>query len=120
MSAQQSLSRRKFLKASALAAASGILAACSPSGQVPVTSGTKPAQGAASVINLTYLRPDRQVENEVTQANINTFNKKMEAEGKPWRINMQLGAATDNDYRAKMTVDAAAGNLADIVDVYSA
>lgn len=117
MSAKLSLSRRDFLKASAITAAGGVLAACAPAGTTATNTPQPAAPTAVEVINLTILRPDREIENKVDQANIEAFNKKMEAEGKPWRVNLQLGAATDNDYRAKMTVDAAAGNLADIAGV---
>jgi multiple sugar transport system substrate-binding protein len=147
MSAKRTFSRRGFLQASALTAAGGLLAACgaaptpAPTSapviqtvvvnqtsvvqqtvevikQVEITSTPAPAAPTAvPITTLTFMRPDRAVENEVDQANVAAFNKKMEADGKPWRVQMLMGAATDNDYRAKMTIDAAAGNLADIAAV---
>ena len=114
------LSRRRFLQASAMAMAGGVLVACAPA--VAPAPGSQPAaQGSASteIINLSYLTPDRELENNSKAAEIKGFNAKMEADGKPWRVIDAKGPATDNDIKTKLTIDAAAGNLADLARVNS-
>jgi multiple sugar transport system substrate-binding protein len=147
MSKKSALSRRQFLKGSAVAAAGGLLAACAP--QAAATSAPAPTSAAAQeqptqapaatqppaateapkpttapakaeVAKLRYLSPDRELENKVNQMNIDAFNAAMKDQGKPYEMSLELGAATDNDYRTKMTVDAAAGTMADVSNVYAA
>lgn len=124
MSKNPVLSRRKFLQGTAVVAAGGLLAACAPKA-TPTTSAPaqeEPVATAASVepIVLRYLSPDRELENKLQQVNIDAFNAEMKNTGKPYTMTRELGAATDNDYRTKMTIDAAAGTLADVVSVYAA
>jgi ABC-type glycerol-3-phosphate transport system substrate-binding protein len=134
MSKNLVLSRRKFLQGTAMTAAGGLLAACAPkatptaapekaeSTTAAATEAPKPTATAAPVepVELRYLSPDRELENKVNQMNIDGFNAEMKNQGKPFTMKLELGAATDNDYRTKMTVDAAAGTLADVMSVYSA
>lgn len=106
-------SRRQFLQVSALTVAGGVLAACAPVAQAPATSGGEAAAPAGELIELSYMSPDRELENRVKEYQVTNFNAKMEAEGKPYRMTAVFGPATDNDMKTKLTLDAAAGTLPD-------
>lgn len=111
-------SRRSWLLTLVVAVAAGLLIACAP----PVAPGAQTESGdagadAGEIIELTYMTPDRELENRVKEMQIEKFNAKMEEEGKPWRVVDVRGPATDNDIKTKLTLDAAAGNLPDIFRV---
>lgn len=112
------LSRRRFLQSTAVLAAGSFLAACAapaaPAAPAAQSGGGEAAAPAAEVIELTYLTPDRELENRVKEVVVNGFNARMEAEGKNFRVKGIVGPATDNDIKTKLTLDAAAGTLPDI------
>lgn len=111
MTKKTTISRRLFLQGASATTAAGVLAACAPAAiKAPAT---------VEPIALTMLSPDRELENAVNQEIMDAFNAAMKVQGKPYTMSMVKGAATDNDYRTKMTVDAAAGTLPDIINVYS-
>ena len=115
MVTNKALSRRRFLQTSALLTAGGVLAACA----APVAPAAAPAGGdaaapAGEVVELTYMTPDRELENRTKEVLVNGFNARMEEEGKAWRVTGVVGPATDNDIKTKLTLDAAAGTLPDI------
>lgn len=115
MSHPQSISRRKFLQASAMAAAGGVLVACAPAAAPSAQpSGADAGATAAELIEMGYLTPDRELENNTKAVEIDMYNAKMEADGKPWRMTSVVGPATDNDIKTKLTLDAAAGTLSDV------
>jgi multiple sugar transport system substrate-binding protein len=105
------LTRRHFLQASAFTVAGGLIAACAPTA-APTTSGGEAAP-AGEVVELSYFTPDRELGKNVAEYEIETFNAKMEAESKPYRMVLMVGPATDNDIKTKLTLDAAAGTLPD-------
>ena len=106
------LTRRHFLQVTALTVAGGVIAACAPTA-APAAPGGEAAAPAGELIELSYFTPDRELENKVTEYEITTFNAKMEADGKPFRMVNMEGPATDNDIKTKLTLDAAAGTLPD-------
>jgi multiple sugar transport system substrate-binding protein len=128
MSQQKQFTRRKFLQSAALASGAAVLAACSPTAApttAPAAEATKPAADAPTSvpakqeeIHLKYITADRELGRKVKELSVGAFNDQMAAAGKPWRIDSVFGPATDNDYRAKLTLDAAAGTIADIFDIY--
>ncbi|HRW10399.1 MAG TPA: substrate-binding domain-containing protein [Caldilineaceae bacterium] len=114
MSTQQHLSRRRFLQVTAIAGVGGALAACVAPGAAPSTGGGEAAAPAGELVELSYMTPDRELENRVKEVVINGFNAAMEEAGKPYRAVNVVGPATDNDIKTKLTLDAAAGTLPDI------
>ncbi|MCB0123948.1 MAG: extracellular solute-binding protein, partial [Caldilineaceae bacterium] len=114
MSTQQHLSRRRFLQVTAMAGVGGALAACVAPGAAPSTGGGEAAAPAGELVELSYMTPDRELENRVKEVVINGFNAAMEEAGKPYRAVNVVGPATDNDIKTKLTLDAAAGTLPDI------
>ncbi len=116
MSTNKTFSRRRFLQSSALVAAGGVLVACA----APVAPAAQPAGGEAAaapageLIELSYMTPDRELENRTKEVLVNGFNARMEEEGKAWRVVGVVGPATDNDIKTKLTLDAAAGTLPDV------
>ena len=107
------LSRRRFLHLSALGVTGAALAACAPA-TMPAAAPSGEAAPAAAIIELSYLTPDRELENRVKEVHVTGFNRMMEEQGKPFRITNLVGPATDNDIKTKLTLDAAAGTLPDI------
>jgi multiple sugar transport system substrate-binding protein len=107
------LSRRRFLQVTGLAVAGGALAAC-VAAPAAAPSGGEAAAPATQVVELSFMAPDRELENKVKTYEIEHFNEKMAAEGKPYRVVDVRGPATDNDVKTKLTLDAAAGTLPDI------
>lgn len=101
MTKKTTISRRLFLQGASATTAAGVLAACAPAIKAPAT---------VEPIALTMLSPDRELENAVNQEIMDAFNAAMKVQGKPYTMSMVKGAATDNDYRTKMTVDAACGH----------
>ncbi|MEN9936117.1 MAG: hypothetical protein RLZZ387_2696, partial [Chloroflexota bacterium] len=79
----------------------------------------QPTAAPAQPIELTLISPDRELDQKVVAVYVSTFNAKMEQEGKPWRVKPILGPATDTDFFTKLTVDAAAQTLPDLVDLQS-
>jgi multiple sugar transport system substrate-binding protein len=59
--------------------------------------------------------PGGGLDEEVEQQYIDTFNVKMEEEGKPWRVKANVGPPGVSEYQTKITVDAAGGALSDVV-----
>src|SRR5262245_24000332 len=101
------MTRRQFLQTSAVITAGAALAACTP--VVQQTTGGSSGGASQALIELTYMSPDRELENKVKKVEIDKFNAKMEADGKPFRVKDVKGPATDNDLRTKLTLDAASG-----------
>ena len=115
MFTQSNVSRRRFLQLSALAGVGGALAACAaPAAPAATTGGDSAAAPAGELIELSYLTPDRELENRTKEVWVAGFNKAMEEGGQPYRVNGIVGPATDNDIKTKLTLDAAAGTLPDI------
>ncbi|MEZ4664206.1 MAG: extracellular solute-binding protein [Caldilineaceae bacterium] len=115
MSNNHSLSRRRFLQLSALAGVGGALAACAaPTAPAASSGGGEAAAPAGELIELSYMTPDRELENRVKEVIITGFNAAMEEAGKPYRAVDVVGPATDNDIKTKLTLDAAAGTLPDV------
>jgi multiple sugar transport system substrate-binding protein len=110
------LSRRHFLQASALTVAGGVIAACAPTA-APAPSSGGDAAPAGETIELSYFTPDRELGKNVANFEIDAFNAKMEEEGKPYRFVINVGPATDNDIKTKLTLDAAAGTLPDYFNI---
>ncbi len=111
MAFSKSLSRRDFLKLSAVAA--GGIASANMLGMPFLTL-------AQDGTELTLVSPGRDLGMKYNTVIIDAFNAKMQAEGKPFRVKASPGPATDNDYVTKVTLDAASGTLGDIVSVNSA
>ena len=110
-----SISRRQFLKTSALVVAGGALAACvAPSAAPAQPAASDAAAPAGELVELSYLTPDRELENRTKEVLVKGFNTRMEETGKPWRVVGVVGPATDNDIKTKLTLDAAAGTLPDV------
>lgn len=105
------MSRRRFLQATALTVAGGAIAACAPTA-APAPSGGEAAP-AGEIVELSYFTPDRELGKNVANYEIDSFNAKMEEEGKGYRFELAVGPATDNDIKTKLTLDAAAGTLPD-------
>ncbi len=110
MSTYDLLSRRRFLQVTGLTLAGGALAAC----VAPAAPSGGEAAPAAEVIELSYMTPDRELENKEKEYRVAAFNEKMAADGKPYRVVSVAAPATDNDIKVKLTLDAAAGTLPDI------
>lgn len=116
MFTQSNVSRRRFLQLSALAGVGGALAACAAPGAAPAaqSGGEGAAAPAGELIELSYLTPDRELENRTKEVLVAGFNQAMEEGGQPYRIVGVVGPATDNDIKTKLTLDAAAGTLPDV------
>lgn len=115
MVTNKAFSRRRFLQTSAMLTAGGVLAACAaPGAPAAAPAGGDAAAPAGETIELTYMTPDRELENRTKEVLVNGFNARMEEEGKNFRVAGVLGPATDNDIKTKLTLDAAAGTLPDI------
>ncbi|MBI1279409.1 MAG: extracellular solute-binding protein [Anaerolineaceae bacterium] len=108
MAFSKSLSRRDFLKLSA--AAAGGVAATNMIGMPLLTM-------AQDTTEITIVSPGRDLGNKYNDVIIQAFNTKMEADGKSIRAKASPGPATDNDYKTKITLDAASGTLGDVVSV---
>ena len=118
MSIKSHISRRRFLQISALAGIGGALAACA----APVAPATDSGSGdaaapAGELIELSYMTPDRELENRVKEVQIDGFNAAMAEAGQPYRMTDVVGPATDNDVKTKLTLDAAAGTLPDVFGI---
>src|SRR5947207_9067292 len=107
-SRKSTLSRRKFLRASALAAA-GLAVA----GKLSTPKFTF----AQDTEKITYMSPGRDLGVKYDQVVVDTFNAAMQAAGKSLRAVANHGPATDNDYVAKINLDAASGQAADVTNV---
>ena len=108
------LSRRDFVKAAALGGGAIVLAACAPAPAAVPATAAPAAAPVAELIELTWMTPDRELENKIKALQLDHFNGLMEAGGKPWRVKGVFGPATDNDLLTKLTLDAAAGTLPDM------
>jgi len=115
------VTRRHFLQLSALTVAGGVIAACAPMAApaAPAAAGGATAAPAGALIELSRFLPGRQLNVNVAKYEVDEFNKKMEADSKPYRMVLHPGPDTDNDYKTKLTLDAAAGTLADYYEVVS-
>jgi multiple sugar transport system substrate-binding protein len=112
---QQNVSRRRFLQLTALAGVGGALVACAaPAAPAATSGGEGAAAPAGELIEMSYLTPDRELENRTKEVLVAGFNTAMEEAGQPYRVNGIVGPATDNDIKTKLTLDAAAGTLPDI------
>jgi len=113
MSKQHNVSRRRFLQLSAMAGVGSALAACvAPSAPSAGSDGAEAPAG--ELIEMSYLTPDRELENRTKEVLVSGFNSAMEEAGEPYRVTGIVGPATDNDIKTKLTLDAAAGTLPDI------
>jgi multiple sugar transport system substrate-binding protein len=72
---------------------------------------------SAQDTELTIVAPGRELGIKYTDLIIDGFNAKMQADGKPFRAKQVPGPATDNDYKTKITLDAASGTLGDVVNI---
>src|SRR4051794_4823602 len=104
MAFQKSLSRRDFLKLSA--AAAGGVAAANMMGMPFLTM-------AQDTTDVTIVSSGKELGLKYNDVIIQAFNAKMTADGKPFRAVAAPGPATDNDYKTKITLDAASGTLGD-------
>ena len=102
------MSRRDFMRLSALAAGGATLA-----------HGLPRFAFAQDIIEITTMSPGRELGIAYDQIVADTFNANMEAAGMPYRVVVNHGPATDNDYVAKITLDAASGQAADVTNVNS-
>jgi multiple sugar transport system substrate-binding protein len=100
------LSRRDFMRLSALAA-----------GGVAVARGLPRFAHAQDIIEITTMSPGRELGIAYDQVVADTFNANMEAAGMPYRVVVNHGPATDNDYVTKINLDAASGQSADVTNV---
>lgn len=115
MAMNRTFSRRTFLQTSAMLTAGGVLAACAaPAAPAAQPSGGEAAAPAGELIELSYLTPDRELENRTKEVLVSGFNARMEETSQPWRVVGVVGPATDNDIKTKLTLDAAAGTLPDV------
>ncbi|MEZ4727980.1 MAG: extracellular solute-binding protein [Caldilineaceae bacterium] len=115
MAMNRTFSRRTFLQTSAMLTAGGVLAACAaPAAPAAQPSGGEAAAPAGELIELSYLTPDRELENRTKEVLVSGFNARMEETSQPWRVVGVVGPATDNDSKTKLTLDAAAGTLPDV------
>ncbi len=102
------MSRRNFLRASALAA-----------GGLAVSRGMSLPKFALAqnTVEITYMSPGRDLGVKYDQVIVDTFNAAMKAAGKPYHATANHGPATDNDYVAKINLDAASGQAADVTNI---
>jgi multiple sugar transport system substrate-binding protein len=100
------MSRRDFMRLSALAA-----------GGVTLASRFPQLAFAQDIIEITTMGPGRELGIAYDQIVADTFNANMEATGQPYRVVMNHGPATDNDYVVKINLDAASGQAADVTNV---
>lgn len=116
MSKQHAVSRRRFLQLTAMAGVGGALAACAAPAMAPAAEGGSEsgAAPAGELIEMSYLTPDRELENRTKEVLVSGFNAAMEEAGEPYRVVGIVGPATDNDIKTKLTLDAAAGTLPDV------
>ena len=103
-----SMSRRDFMRLSAIAAGGAALAGGLP--QVFLAH-------AQDTVEITFTDPGRDLGIAYDQVIGDTFNAAMQAAGKPYRVVINHGPATDNDYVAKLNLDAASGQSADVSNV---
>src|SRR5262245_30102704 len=103
-----SMSRRSFLRASALAA-----------GGLALTRGLSIPRfvSAQDMAEITAMSPGRDLGVKKDQVVADTFNAAMKAAGKAVHVTFNHGPATDNDYVAKINLDAASGQAADVTNV---
>ena len=102
------MSRRDFMRLTALTAGGAALAGGLP--QIFLAH-------AQDTIEITTMSPGRDLGIAYDQAVADAFNANMEAAGKPYRVVLGHGPATDNDYVAKINLDAASGQSADVTNV---
>lgn len=118
MTGETNLSRRRFLQTTATLVAGGALAACAaPSAPATQSDGDGNAAPAGEIVELSYMTPDRELENRRKEVLITGFNAQMEEAGMPYQAVDVRGPATDNDLKTKLTLDAAAGTLPDIFSI---
>ncbi len=101
-----SLSRRDFIRLSALAASGAAFANMLPH-----------LAFAQDTVELTTMSPGRDLGVAYDQVIVDTFNANEKAAGKPYHATANHGPATDNDYVAKINLDAASGQAADVTNV---
>ncbi len=102
------MSRRDFIRMSALAA--GGVAAAGGLSQLFLAH-------AQDTIDITSMSPGRDLGVAYDQAVADAFNANMATAGKPYRVVVGHGPATDNDYVVKINLDAASGQAADVTNV---
>lgn len=102
-----SMSRRDFLRLTALAAGSTALAQGLALSKVFAQDTTE----------ITFMSPGRELGMRYDQVVADTFNAAQQAAGTSLRVVVNHGPATDNDYIAKINLDAASGLSADVTNV---
>ena len=130
------LSRRDFLRISALSAAGAALAGCGAptpevvkeTVEVPLeqtvevektviveqTVVVEPTTAPVELVVVTDRFHDNQPDRGREELDIASFNERMAAEGIPYRVEAELGPSVYEDFETKLTVDAAAGTMPDI------
>ncbi len=102
------MTRRNFLRASAMAA--GGLAVAGGLSMPNLTF-------AQSTSEITYMSPGRDLGIAYDKVIVDTFNAAMKTAGKALHVTANHGPATDNDYVAKINLDAASGQAADVTNI---
>ena len=100
------LSRRDFMRISALAG-----------GGVALANALPRFAFAQDTVEITTMSPGRELGMAYDQVIGDTFNANMQAAGLPFRAVVNHGPATDNDYVIKINLDAASGQAADLTNV---
>lgn len=70
----------------------------------PNPRAVKPVAPAGELVELTYLTPDRELENRTKEVLLKGFNARMEETDMPYRVLGVVGPATDNDIKTKLTL----------------
>ncbi len=110
------MSRRDFLRLSALTASGAAFAAGLPEFLARAQEATPGVNDPGAII-ITRTSPDRTPGTDYDQVVADAFNAAMQKAGQNWRVQLNFGPATDNDYVAKLNLDAASGQSADVSNV---
>lgn len=104
-----SMSRRDFLRLSALTA--GGAAAAIQGLSFPMFAH------AQDTVEITVEIAGRDTNVAYEQLVVDGFNAKMQAAGKPYRATLVVGPATDNDYIAKLNLETASGTASNVMGI---
>src|SRR5664279_549312 len=102
------MSRRDFMRLSALAAGGAALA-----GGLPGIF----AANAQGTVEITIATAGRTTDVQYDQIVVDTFNANMLAAGRAVHATLAVGAATDNDYDAQLLLDEASGTASDVINI---
>jgi multiple sugar transport system substrate-binding protein len=100
------LSRRDFMRMSALAASGAALAGGLPQIMLAYAQGTE---------ELTVMTAGRALDAQRDQSVVDAFNADAVKAGKPYRMSLVTGPATDIDYNTKLNLDFAGGAASDVI-----